>query len=232
MSWTARALLPAVYVWIRRVIQVGAQTWNVAQDRCSELSPIVSKPCTAMIPEPTMLVHSSFHGLSNVLEDYSVYLVWAGGANLALVEEKVFWARGPVSLWGGTRGHRVWGQAWLLRPLACSAISEDITSFPLVSDYRTLWHRFTKSWCHWCEQENRDRIFQTFSYSGTNFASWLIDSGLRNAVVIWLVKLIRISCSRAHYPAHSYLIPPWGAHKSITLKEVVHSMQNRPPIFL
>jgi len=42
---------------------------------------------------------------------------------------------------------------------------------------------------------------------------------------------IRISCGRAHYLAHTYLIPPRGAHKSIPLKQVVHPTRNRPRVF-
>jgi len=56
-----------------------------------------------------------------------------------------------------------------------------------------------------------------------------IASGIwaaRNRFVICWVMFIRISCGRAHYLVHTYLIPPRGAHKSIPLKQVVHSTRN------
>jgi len=55
--------------------------------------------------------------------------------------------------------------------------------------------------------------------------------GARNRFIICWVMFIRISCGRAHYPAHTYLIPPWGAHKSIPLKQVLHSTRNRRRVF-
>jgi len=55
--------------------------------------------------------------------------------------------------------------------------------------------------------------------------------GARNRVVICWVMFIRISCGQAHYLAHTYLIPPRGAHKSIPLKQVVHSTRNRRRVF-
>jgi len=55
--------------------------------------------------------------------------------------------------------------------------------------------------------------------------------GARNRFVICWVMFIRISCGRAHYPAHTYLIPPREAHKSIPLKQVVHSTRNRRRVF-
>jgi len=42
---------------------------------------------------------------------------------------------------------------------------------------------------------------------------------------------IHISCGRAHYLVHTDLIPPRGAHKSIPLKQVVHSTRNGRPVF-
>ena len=51
--------------------------------------------------------------------------------------------------------------------------------------------------------------------------------GARNRFVICWIMFIRISCGPAHYLAHTYLIPPRGAHKSIPLKQVVHSTRNR-----
>jgi len=42
---------------------------------------------------------------------------------------------------------------------------------------------------------------------------------------------IHISCGRAHCLADTYLIPPGGAHKSIPLKQVVHSTRNRRRVF-
>ena len=51
--------------------------------------------------------------------------------------------------------------------------------------------------------------------------------GARNRFVTSWVKFIRISCGRAYHLAHTYLIPSRGAHKSIPLKEVVHSTRNR-----
>ena len=43
--------------------------------------------------------------------------------------------------------------------------------------------------------------------------------------------VIAISCGRAHHLAHTYLIPPYGAHKSIPHKKVVHSTYNGRCIF-
>jgi len=51
--------------------------------------------------------------------------------------------------------------------------------------------------------------------------------GARNRLVICWVMFIRISSGRAHLLAHTYLIPPPGAHKSIPLQQVVHSTCNR-----
>jgi len=42
---------------------------------------------------------------------------------------------------------------------------------------------------------------------------------------------ICITCGWAHYLAYTYLIPPRGAHKSITLKQVDHSTRNRHRVF-
>ena len=55
--------------------------------------------------------------------------------------------------------------------------------------------------------------------------------GARNRFVICWVMFIRISCGQAYYLAHTYLIPPRGAHKSIHLKQVVHSTRNRLRVF-
>jgi len=55
--------------------------------------------------------------------------------------------------------------------------------------------------------------------------------GARNQFVICWVMFISISCGRAHYLAHTYLIPSQGAHKSIPLKQVVHSTRNRRRVF-
>ena len=55
--------------------------------------------------------------------------------------------------------------------------------------------------------------------------------GARNSFVICWVMFIGISCGQAHYLAHTYLIPPRGAHKSIPLKQVVHFTRNRRRVF-
>ena len=55
--------------------------------------------------------------------------------------------------------------------------------------------------------------------------------GARNRFVICWVMFIHISCGRAHYLAHTYLIPSRGTHKPIPLKQVVHSTRNRGRVF-
>jgi len=60
--------------------------------------------------------------------------------------------------------------------------------------------------------------------------AWRI-CGVRNQFVICWVMFIRISCGRAHYLAHTYLIPLRRVHKSIPLKQVVHSTPNRRLVF-
>jgi len=79
---------------------------------------MVSKPFTAIILHPVLLLDLFFDGLANVLEDHSLYPVWARGPRLALPAKKVFRAQHRVSIRAGTREHRFWGQAHLLRPPA------------------------------------------------------------------------------------------------------------------
>ena len=52
--------------------------------------------------------------------------------------------------------------------------------------------------------------------------------GARNRFFICGIMCLHISCSQVHYLAHTYLIPPQEAHKSIPLKEVVHARRNCP----
>ena len=62
----------------------------------------------------------------------------------------------------------------------------------------------------------------------------LIASGIwgpRNRFIICGVMFIPISCVRAEYLAHTYLIPPRRVPKSIPLKQVVHSTGNRRHVF-
>ena len=64
-----------------------------------------------------LLLHFRFDGLANVLEDYCLYPVWAGGPHLVLAGKKVFRAHHEVSILAGTREHQVQCQAHVqLRP--------------------------------------------------------------------------------------------------------------------
>jgi len=47
--------------------------------------------------------------------------------------------------------------------------------------------------------------------------------GTRNLLIMCWVRFIGISCGRAHYLAHTYLIPPRGGHKSIPRNQVAPS---------
>jgi len=46
--------------------------------------------------DPMLPLHHSFDGLVNVLENYSLYPVWARGPHLALAGKKIFRAQRHV----------------------------------------------------------------------------------------------------------------------------------------
>jgi len=61
-----------------------------------------------------LLLYFRFDSVANVLEDHSLYPVWARGPRLALPGKEVFQAHHEVSILAGTREHQVQGQAHLL----------------------------------------------------------------------------------------------------------------------
>ena len=97
----------------------------------------------------------------------------------------------------------------------------------MLAEYGGVWHRLSKPWCHWCDQENRVRKSYTFSCPRSTFPILPMGSGVRR-----IDSLLAGSSSYALVVARltircTHLIPSRGAHKSIRLKKVVHSPRDR-----
>ena len=209
----------------------GGPTRNLTLYLCSDRSPIVGKPFTAIFPDSMRLLHLSFDGLPNVLENHSLYPVWARGLRLALAAKRS--SEGNVMLVSEPEPEDTgFGVS-----LSCYSLRLEVACFKMtpVCHSRRVWHTLAQ-----VKQtmiplmrprqlgSEIPNIFLPLKYFPH------IASGIwcaRNRYVICCVMFIRISCGRAHYLGHTYLIPPWGAHKSIPLKHVVHCTRNHRRVF-
>jgi len=112
---------------------------------------------------------------------------------------------------------------------------QDAPPFAMLAKYGTAWHSMA-------QVKQTMMPLMRLRKSGSEIRNIFlplkyfphIASGIwaaRNRFVICWVMFIRISCGRAHYLAHTYVIPPRGAHKSLPLKQVAHSRHNRCRVF-
>jgi len=96
----------------------------------------------------------------------------------------------------------------------------------MLAEYDKVWHRLSKPWCHWCDQENRVRKSHTFSCPWSTFPILPQGSGARgiDSLLAWSSSYALVVAGLTTWYTH--LIPSRGAHKSIPLKEIVHSARN------